>query len=380
MSTQLFQAARVEPYGSSLELLAAETQRLQLLLDRQAQLLRFQGTINESNEFQGMFLQESEIDALLTHAGAADSPFLTRVAALDEQIVRLRLEIDRRAQASEEAGIPLSLPHLVRAFGLDPFERDVVLMALAPELDLKFHKLYSYVQNDFTRKRPSINLAINLLRDTFEERVAAREYFSPESPLLRYRMLLLDAAPQGAELTLLTREFKLADRVISFLTGRRTLDENVADFSRLLIPTALLDQVVLPEGTVQHVRGILAATLADPPRLPEDWPVLLFHGPRGAGKKLLAEALARELNRSQVLGLLQQDPEAFLRGTPGRGASGGAEASAGLVEEQVEALIAERAAARARKDWKEADRVRKVLSDQGIVLEDGAGGTTWRRA
>ncbi|MDY0061596.1 MAG: AAA family ATPase [Myxococcota bacterium] len=301
MSTHLFQAARVEPYGSSLELLAAETQRLQLLLDRQAQLLRFQGTINESNEFQGMFLQESEIDALLTHAGAADSPFLTRVAALDEQIVRLRLEIDRRAQASEEAGIPLSLPHLVRAFGLDPFERDVVLMALAPELDLKFHKLYSYVQNDFTRKRPSINLAINLLRDTFEERVAAREYFSPESPLLRYRMLLLDAAPQGAELTLLTREFKLADRVISFLTGRRTLDENVADFSRLLIPTALLDQVVLPEGTVQHVRGILAATLADPPRLPEDWPVLLFHGPRGAGKKLLAEALARELNRSLLI-------------------------------------------------------------------------------
>jgi len=59
MSTHLFQAARVEPYGSSLELLAAETQRLQLLLDRQAQLLRFQGTINESNEFQGMFLQES---------------------------------------------------------------------------------------------------------------------------------------------------------------------------------------------------------------------------------------------------------------------------------------------------------------------------------
>ena len=50
------------------------------------------------------------------------------------------------------------------------------------------------------------------------------------------------------------------------------------------------------------------------------------------------------------------------------------------MEEQVEALIAERAAARARKDWKEADRVRKVLSDQGIVLEDGAGGTTWRRA
>ncbi|MCU0936874.1 MAG: cysteine--tRNA ligase, partial [Gammaproteobacteria bacterium] len=102
--------------------------------------------------------------------------------------------------------------------------------------------------------------------------------------------------------------------------------------------------------------------------------------------------LARELNRSReeanpravvlaatlrhvggVLGLLQQDPDAFLRELPT------AEASAGLSSEQIETFITERTAARARKDWKEADRIRKALADQGVVLEDGAGGTTWRR-
>jgi cysteinyl-tRNA synthetase len=45
----------------------------------------------------------------------------------------------------------------------------------------------------------------------------------------------------------------------------------------------------------------------------------------------------------------------------------------------VEKLIADRKAARAAKDWKEADRLRGELDKAGIVIEDGAGGTTWRR-
>ena len=103
--------------------------------------------------------------------------------------------------------------------------------------------------------------------------------------------------------------------------------------------------------------------------------------------------LARDLNRAReddqeravvlaatlrhvggVLGLLQQDPEAFLRGLPS------AEAQSGLGEDRIEALIAARTAARARRDWGEADRIRNELAEQGVVLEDGSGGTTWRRA
>ena len=45
----------------------------------------------------------------------------------------------------------------------------------------------------------------------------------------------------------------------------------------------------------------------------------------------------------------------------------------------MEALIAERAAARARREWARADAIRKELAEKGVVLEDGAGGTTWRR-
>ncbi|MBP9608761.1 MAG: cysteine--tRNA ligase, partial [Laribacter sp.] len=72
-----------------------------------------------------------------------------------------------------------------------------------------------------------------------------------------------------------------------------------------------------------------------------------------------------------VLGLLQRDPVDFLQGGTVEG-----EISA----DEVEQLIAARKAARAGKNWAESDRIRDELIARGIVLEDGAGGTTWRRA
>jgi cysteinyl-tRNA synthetase len=77
----------------------------------------------------------------------------------------------------------------------------------------------------------------------------------------------------------------------------------------------------------------------------------------------------RELG--ETLGLLQDDPDAFLQG------GGGAD---DLSDAQIQALIDARRAARAARDWAESDRIRDELKARGVVLEDGAQGTTWRRA
>jgi len=55
-------------------------------------------------------------------------------------------------------------------------------------------------------------------------------------------------------------------------------------------------------------------------------------------------------------------------------------AAGGMAEDEIEALIAARQAARQSKNFAESDRIRDHLIDAGIVLEDGPGGTTWRRA
>ncbi|MDP6831601.1 MAG: cysteine--tRNA ligase [Alphaproteobacteria bacterium] len=72
----------------------------------------------------------------------------------------------------------------------------------------------------------------------------------------------------------------------------------------------------------------------------------------------------------QVLGLLQATPEAWFQGQGGDDA---------LSAEAIEDLIEQRRQARADKDFATSDRIRDDLAAQGIILEDGAGGTTWRR-
>ncbi len=78
-------------------------------------------------------------------------------------------------------------------------------------------------------------------------------------------------------------------------------------------------------------------------------------------------ARLRELGA--VLGILQQDPDAFLKGD---------EADDEVAE--IEQLIAQRNQARADKNWAAADAARNRLTEMGIVLEDSAGKTSWRRA
>jgi len=91
-------------------------------------------------------------------------------------------------------------------------------------------------------------------------------------------------------------------------------------------------------------------------------------------QKTTDAAAARDLagvlkHLSGVLGLLAEDPESFLRG----GDTGGLSADA------IAALIQKRLEARKAKNWAESDRIRDELKAQGVILEDSAQGTSWRR-
>jgi len=84
------------------------------------------------------------------------------------------------------------------------------------------------------------------------------------------------------------------------------------------------------------------------------------------------QLVAQLMGLAGLLGLLQRDPTAFLQGTP--------EQTGGVSNSDIENRIAARIAAKKAKNFAEADRIRDELKAAGIVLEDSAAGTTWRRA
>ena len=98
---------------------------------------------------------------------------------------------------------------------------------------------------------------------------------------------------------------------------------------------------------------------------------VLFDLANEVNRRPSAEAAAQLKSLAGVIGLLQREPADFLQGSASAG---------GLDDAGINVQIEARIAAKKAKDFAEADRIRKELLAAGIVLEDSASGTTWRRA
>ena len=119
----------------------------------------------------------------------------------------------------------------------------------------------------------------------------------------------------------------------------------------------------------QKSKGFVDAMLDDlnVPKAMAELFVLVKQANTTDSESELIKIKASLLQSGEWLGLFQQDPDAWF--------SSGAE---GVDGEQIDALIAERLQAKADKNWERADQIRDFLSDNKIVVEDGANGTTWR--
>ncbi len=137
-------------------------------------------------------------------------------------------------------------------------------------------------------------------------------------------------------------------------------------FYRLLAEAPPSAEVDAPESVVLALEDDMATPEA----------IAGLHELRDIAMQMEGEPKRRAAARLQaagaLMGFLQNDAEAWFKWTPPSD-------PAGLSAAAIEALLADRAAARKAKDFKTSDRIRDELAAQGIVIEDSPGGATWRR-
>ncbi|MBI2766816.1 MAG: ATP-binding protein [Chloroflexi bacterium] len=254
------------------------------LLRLEVARLRAEGVPVGEDEYRGLYTSDSEADRLLDAgarlAVAEGAGFAAARASIDALIA--------------EGGGPLR--SLARLGSLSPFEAGVLLLCLASEADLGTERLIGYVQDDVTKKRPRVDLALRLLAGP-GEMTGAREAFAAGGALRRLRLVALHDEPGQPHTPLLARSLALDPRIAGYLLGETVMDESLhafatrnegADASSVSLPPALAEQ---------------AAALAALPATRLSPPVIAFSGPDPAAHR----ALSRQLAASAGLSLITVD-------------------------------------------------------------------------
>jgi AAA+ superfamily predicted ATPase len=131
-------------------------------------------------------------------------------------------------------------PRLSAQFGLGSFDGCVLMLALAPEIETRFARLYGFVQDDLSRAHPGFDLILTLLSGGPADRLALRRRLAPDAPLFAHRLVHSRREPGGLWLA---SQVLLDPQILRLITGDSGLDERLADFARRVLPGAGLARV-----------------------------------------------------------------------------------------------------------------------------------------
>jgi SpoVK/Ycf46/Vps4 family AAA+-type ATPase len=305
----------MKPYADNLEHLLDELSRINLLMKSYLENLK-ENFPEAGDEFRGLYISETEIEWIKGNPGFGNWQLnaqdiriegLKNVDRAGEEINLRRKEIDARIEESLKIGRELRFHKLSKLFNLDSFEMDILLIGLAPELDLRFEKIYSYLQNDVNKKKLTVDLALAMLVPVIEEKIKARAYFSPSGSLLKNHIIRLLGGEISINIPLISRFIKIDDRIVDFLLGIDDLDLKFRNFSYIVKPEDSFEDLILPADLKNKLINMASGYRENRLALK-----FLFYGPPGSGKKKAAEAICREAG----INLLVADSKFLLEGEP----------------------------------------------------------------
>ena len=182
--------------------------RLELIEARvRAAVARRRTTDPETDDrFRGLYISQAHVDRLLAPKAVPAAP--------DAGAARARDDIESAADAAEQEGADLRLRRLGRSFRLEEIDIELLLIAMAPDVDARFERLYGFLQDDVSRRRASIGLGIELC-GVPSSSAYVRSRLAPGAPLVDEYLILIEEP----ERPLLTRSLRVPDRVTAHLLG-----------------------------------------------------------------------------------------------------------------------------------------------------------------
>jgi MoxR-like ATPase len=260
--------------------------RLRLLLERRVLWLRSRWKHDPLQGYAVAVITDAQADShLQAESAEAESRFHLAdpgARAIGERIT----EIEAQLAPAPESPAGSALETVTRLFRLTPFERDVLVLCLAPELDPAFELLYGYVQDDASRRHATPALALAVLVQGSEERARARRAFAPDGALRSFVLVELSAAGSGS---FSTQPLRIDERMIHLLVG--VSNEPDTTLARALRP--------MPDALLAPAQDELIERLASLASGGEPTGINLL-GPAGSGRHAIATELARRLGLNLV--------------------------------------------------------------------------------
>jgi len=153
--------------------------------------------------FRGLYLSDEVVDELVA---VRRRPFALAEGTL--------AEVEAAADLAEQGGADVRLRRLAADAGLSRLDVSLLLVALVPDLDSRFEQLYGYLNDDVTRRRATVGLALRLC-GLAEADPGGRGRLGPHGPLVQTGLVLVDER----ERAFLTRALRVPDRVVAHLLG-----------------------------------------------------------------------------------------------------------------------------------------------------------------
>jgi len=327
--------------ASELEAFAGALLALDGLIEREILRLRVRYQLS-LDELRGLYITDAQVDDLLAGAPAGAAP--SEPGNASDSIRDFLHALDAIPAARWR--------HLCDVHALSLLERALVLLAFAPELDLKYETLYAYLNNDITRKWPTLDLARRLLAPSASGKAAVAALLAPGSTLWRSNLVELLPAP-AASPSRLQAGLALHRSATRFLVGQ-TLHPDAGP--------AACDEAA-DASVLAHVR-VMAGN---------DPPVLLLCGDDPAQGHDFASALAAAM---------RMPLRRFAPGAPGTEVDRLRDATATLaLEQRLEpcAILLEAAGARGHgPPYAEAGVPMAIGELRGPLLVAADGDDAWR--